>query len=132
MTYRLGGYGELHRTGRSGNARRAGLARPPEDLRSAEFVPLPVHVTRLIHERVPAGDLAETGLIGTAVRDRSRLLHLLAYGAVMDALRRLAFVPIAPLVIGQELLGRSPDSGSAEKVPAFAARPSVPLSIFCY
>src|SRR5206468_2599276 len=74
-------------------------------LRRDELVPLTNHVAVLVHQRVPAGDLAHALPEGTAVAHLTRLLHERAIGVLDVALGRLAVIPVAPLVGRHELLG---------------------------
>src|SRR5881628_2922133 len=67
-------------------------------LRRDELVPLTNHVAVLVHQRVPAGDLAHALPEGTAVAHLTRLLHERAIGVLDVALGRLAVIPVAPLV----------------------------------
>src|SRR5262252_4076759 len=76
------------------------------ELGGAELVPLLVHVAGLVHDRVPAGDLAETVCVGAAVAHGPGFLHRLAIGVGDDTVGGLALVPIAPFILAQELLGR--------------------------
>src|SRR5437763_3820173 len=74
-------------------------------LRRDELVPLTNHVAVLVHQRVPAGDLAHALPEGAAVAHLTRLLHERAIGVLDVALGRLAVIPVAPLVGRHELLG---------------------------
>src|SRR5690606_16794174 len=70
-----------------------------------ELVPAADHVAVLVHDRVPACDIAHAVPEGAAVAHRARLLHDLALGAQDVALGGLAFNPEAPFVLGHVLLG---------------------------
>src|SRR5258706_1650672 len=73
--------------------------------RRDELVPLRDHVAILVHDRVPAGDLAHTFCESAAVADRAGFLHDLAVGRENIARGRLALHPEAPLVRRHERLG---------------------------
>src|SRR5207245_2375576 len=83
------------------------------------------------HDRVPAGDPAETGLVGAAVAHGSGLLHRLAKGVEDDALGGLALVPVAPFVLGQELLGGFRDADIVALLGYETAHPAglVPVDV---
>src|SRR4051812_34780436 len=75
-------------------------------LRSDKLVPALNHVAVLVHDRVPAGDLAHTLFERAAVAHRAGLFHDGAVRRLDLALGRLALDPVAPFVLGHELLRR--------------------------
>src|SRR3954451_1511272 len=71
-----------------------------------ELVPLPDHVGVLVHHRVPAGDVARALRDRAAVTRGAGLVHERAVRVLDVAGRRLALVPVVPLVIAHELARR--------------------------
>src|SRR5207244_4499833 len=117
---------------RAGMAERAGgggpRPAPPAaiTLRRDELVPLADHVAALVHQRVPAGDLAHALPEGAPVAHPARLLHEIAIGVLDVSLGRLAVIPVAPLVVRHELPG---SLGDRAVVALLGDEPSLPAGL---
>src|SRR5437870_11441308 len=95
-------------------------------LRRDELVPLADHVAALVHQRVPAGDLAHALPEGAPVAHPARLLHEIAIGILDVSLGRLAVIPVAPLVVRHELPG---SLGDRAVVALLGDEPSLPAGL---
>src|SRR5262249_61820286 len=71
-----------------------------------ELVPLADHIPTLVHQGIPTSHLAHPLPEGAAVALLAGLLHQVPVGILDVVLGGLAVVPVAPFVVGQELLGR--------------------------
>src|SRR5262245_36690401 len=90
-----------------GETKRGGRSRPrsaPGGSGGDELVPALDHVTVFVHERVPTRDVTHALPEGAAVAHPTGLLHDVAVRILDHLLRRLALVPVVPLVLGHELL----------------------------
>ena len=63
-----------------------------------ELVPFADHVVVLVHDRVPAGDIAHAIVVGAAVARRAGLLEKRAVRSLDVLFGRLAFHPVRPFI----------------------------------